>query len=376
MTGGTLRLIADDLTGALDTACEFARPSHPVTVAWAPNNPPAVAGPLAYDTESRGLAEADACRRVAAAAALMGPASGLAFKKIDSALRGHPVAETVAWMQAGGIATAAVIPAFPAQGRKTADGRQWVHEDGRWRLVGPDLAAAFAARGVTACRYGRDGAAEAGGPVAVIVDATTDRAIAGAAADIRATCARPILWCGTGGLAAALGIRSAPLAAEKPEIVIAGSDHEATRRQIAALVRAVGHEPGVMAGAPPGATTGSGVGRPIIIASGPPGEDRAAVAEAHRLVLAGLADRPAPRSILVTGGKTLHTLCEAVGARHLACLGRITPGVAVSAIVGGAWDGCRVISKSGGFGDTGLLARLCAAPPNPGLGLRSPKGDY
>lgn len=362
MTDGALRLIADDLTGALDTACEFARPSDPVTVGWAPHDPPGApgaAGALAYDTESRGIAEAHACRRVAAAAALMGRESGLTFKKIDSVLRGHAVAETVAWMRAGGFATAAVIPAFPAQGRKTAGGRQWVHEDGGWRCVGPDLAAAFVAYGVATCRYGQDAAPGPGEPAAVIVDAATDRAIATAVADIRATCARPVLWCGTGGLAAALGIRSTPLAAEPPEIVIAGSGHPATRRQIAALVRAVGREPAVMAGAPAGGTSGSGGGRPIIIASGPPGEDRVAIADAHRTVLAGLADRPAPRSILVTGGKTLHTLCETVGARHLACLGRVAPGVPVSTIVGGAWDGCRIISKSGGFGDAGLLARLC-----------------
>ena len=50
------------------------------------------------------------------------------YKKIDSALRGHPRDELFAAMEATGARRALVAPAFPAEGRTTVGGRQ--HIDG------------------------------------------------------------------------------------------------------------------------------------------------------------------------------------------------------------------------------------------------------
>ena len=50
------------------------------------------------------------------------------YKKIDSALRGHPRDELLAAMEAIGATRALVAPAFPAEGRTTVGGRQ--HIDG------------------------------------------------------------------------------------------------------------------------------------------------------------------------------------------------------------------------------------------------------
>jgi uncharacterized protein YgbK (DUF1537 family) len=40
--------------------------------------------------------------------------------------------------------------------------------------------------------------------------------------------------------------------------------------------------------------------------------------------------------------------------------GEVVPGVPTSILRGGDWDGQRVVSKSGAFGDAGFLARLFA----------------
>ena len=62
--------------------------------------------------------------------------------------------------------------------------------------------------------------------------------------------------------------------------------------------------------------------------------------------------------MFVTGGATLRALCEALGATGLTVDGEIEPGVPTSILRGGDWDGQRIVSKSGGFGDSGLLVRL------------------
>jgi D-threonate/D-erythronate kinase len=82
---------------------------------------------------------------------------------------------------------------------------------------------------------------------------------------------------------------------------------------------------------------------------------RARIAEAFAMRLRR-AERPG--TLFITGGATLRDLCDALGASHLEVDGEIEPGVPTSVLRGGAWDGQRIVSKSGAFGDTGLLARL------------------
>jgi uncharacterized protein YgbK (DUF1537 family) len=61
---------------------------------------------------------------------------------------------------------------------------------------------------------------------------------------------------------------------------------------------------------------------------------------------------------VVSGGETLHSLCDAVGATGLLVQGRLVPGVPCSVMVGGKWDGVAVVSKSGAFGPPDLLRSL------------------
>ena len=89
-----LRLLADDLTGALDTAAELTALCGPVRVLWdgAAAPPP---GSVALDSGTREAARDAAFARVKALApALVG--AGIAYKKVDSLLRGHVAAELAA----------------------------------------------------------------------------------------------------------------------------------------------------------------------------------------------------------------------------------------------------------------------------------------
>ena len=60
----------------------------------------------------------------------------------------------------------------------------------------------------------------------------------------------------------------------------------------------------------------------------------------------------------MTGGETLRDLCDGLGVTRLEVDGEIEPGVPTSLLRGGDWDGQRLVSKSGAFGDTGFLAGL------------------
>src|SRR3954462_7135815 len=65
-----------------------------------------------------------------------------------------------------------------------------------------------------------------------------------------------------------------------------------------------------------------------------------------------------PGTLLVAGGETLRGLCLALEAERLDLDGHILPGVPRSILRGGRFDGVRVISKSGAFGERTLLRRL------------------
>ena len=65
---------------------------------------------------------------------------------------------------------------------------------------------------------------------------------------------------------------------------------------------------------------------------------------------------------MVAGGETLRGLCIALGAESLVVQGRAVPGVPVSRINGGAWDGVTIVSKSGAFGHATLLRELLRLP--------------
>ena len=121
-----IAIVADDLTGALDTAAPFAARGAETRVAAVLDldrvgTPmPAV---LSVSTASRHIPGNDAANVVTETCARLARLEpGLWFKKIDSTLRGNVAVEVLATMAAAGIDQAVICPAVPAQGRTVKGG--------------------------------------------------------------------------------------------------------------------------------------------------------------------------------------------------------------------------------------------------------------
>jgi uncharacterized protein YgbK (DUF1537 family) len=137
-----LLILADDLTGALDTGIQFVRGGVPARVFPSPEPPgrgPGGEEPpvLVINTGSRHLSPGEA-RRLIEAALHAAPEAEYVYKKTDSTLRGHTGAELEALMAARNTRRLPFVPAYPELGRITRGGVQYlqgvpVHETGMGR---------------------------------------------------------------------------------------------------------------------------------------------------------------------------------------------------------------------------------------------------
>jgi uncharacterized protein YgbK (DUF1537 family) len=357
-----VRLLADDRTGAIDTAVRFVPLAGPLLVQWDLTKAQTSTGrnsegSFAFDMGTRELSDARSMELATSAAALLHGAD-LAYLKCDSLLRGSLAQEIVACLRAQPFDHCIIAPAFPAQRRITRDGRQWAaaHGDDDWQLAGPDLAAQLDAFGfsVAKCRVG-----DRALPGVSLWDAETIEALRQIVTEVRRLPGK-VLWCGSAGLAEAMA-GAEPLRIEtiaSPLLALIGTDHPVTLRQLREVEPwRVVFDPEDAAGIT--AITQLEKGAAVVTVRIPD------VAKRHRAashVGAGftklLAEVPRPRTLFVTGGETLSRVCAALGAEALEVQSEIEPGIPVSVLRGGKWDGMRVISKSGAFGNEGLIRRL------------------
>jgi uncharacterized protein YgbK (DUF1537 family) len=289
-------IVADDLTGAADSAAPFAARGLSTVVALSPD---AVteADVVAIDTDSRA---APAPERVAEAFRAL--RADMLVKKVDSTLRGHVAVEIDAALEATGAA-AVVAPAFPAMRRVIRGGRLVV--DGR------DMA---------------DAAALCGRPVR---DAETDEDLA---TIVREGLGGRVLWVGSAGLTHALAavFAAAPAPAfptGSPVLVVAGSPSPVTRDQVRVV-----EEAGVACGDDAAAALARG-------------QDAVVADPFAGAALAGLAG-----ALILTGGATARAVLTALGAQRLRILGAPAPGLAA-----GLAGEVPVVLKAGGFGSPRTL---------------------
>lgn len=335
---GPLRciLIADDLTGACDSAVHFAAGGLRTLVPLAPDAAPGAAQVLAFSTESRGLAPADAaCRVRQLAGRLRDWHPCVVFKKIDSVLRGNSGFEIAAALDAFACDAAVVNPAFPAMGRTVREGALHSGRDRGFQPV--ELAGWLRAHGARPCRHvaaGSLAAAIEAGARFVSLDAVCEEDLAALAVEILAL-RRPILWAGSAGLASALARHLATGGALRepdwrpgPVLFCIGSDHPVTLEQQRRLAEARG------IAATPIATGGA--------------------LEALRRRMAG--DRPA--ALFVSGGDTASLVCAAIGAQAIGLRREFAPGIPLGILHGGPGDGLPILTKSGGFGAPDDLIRI------------------
>jgi uncharacterized protein YgbK (DUF1537 family) len=328
--------IADDLTGALEVGAKFSGCGLPSAVA-APGSVPPEAPVVVIDTETRHLSGREAEQVVYERATY---AARILYKKTDSTLRGNIAAELRALQRRYGPSRIAYVGAYPALGRTVRGGVLYV--DGV-----PVSDTGFGRDPLNPVLDSRIRTVVDADCECVVFDGESDGDIDRAAQAILGDPQFRIV-AGPAAIAGAIACRLSGAAPEPfwPRIdtclIVNGSRHEVSRRQIevalgsGCISAASGARWRLFVGEP-----GSGSGDPLEIARDT-GRQVAAMREGY----AGL---------MVFGGDTAFGILEALGCPVLRPSGEILPGVPVSTM-----DGHRqvLITKAGGFGDAGIIARL------------------
>ena len=126
---GAIGIVADDLTGANDTALQFFIKGSNTEIIFETDeniqNHPNV-GTFALTTESRNIDAKEAAQKVWEGAKKLKDNLSVEYfyKKIDSTLRGNIAVETLAMLDAIGYDAAVIAPAFIREGRITIGGYQ------------------------------------------------------------------------------------------------------------------------------------------------------------------------------------------------------------------------------------------------------------
>lgn len=362
---GSLAILADDLTGALDSAAPFAAHDDPVRVSWRADVL-RDASRSALDTESRNVAARAATARVRASLGRLCDAD-MGFKKVDSLFRGNTLAELATCASSSSFRSLVIAPAFPEQGRITRGGTQ-IAAGPNGAAVRIDLVDGLARHDVPVQVFGRGRPLPEEG--VLLCDAETGADLADIAVTARGL-RRPLLWCGSAGLARALG-GPLPMRIEdgaEPRLLVVGSTHPVSRLQAARTAECLGRSAATVRDGDGAAaavamiarTLGAGRSAALHFALPPsaPSDVEAVMSAAFR----HLARVPPPAVLIVVGGDTLFRVCRAIHAECLLASGEWAPGVPMARIEGGDWHGVQLISKSGAFGDAETLVGL--------LGLRT-----
>jgi D-threonate/D-erythronate kinase len=356
-----LGLVADDLTGAADSAVGFAEHGWRVELVLR-SAPPrmlnlSIATVLALTTESRALPGTDAAQQTFTAAnQLITAGAERLYIKIDSTVRGSVAAQVDgairAWSTAHDNTIAVVCPAFPDLGRTVVDGVVLI--DGV--PVGDTAAGIDPVTPRTESDLLRiiPGSARGtldtiGSARIVVVDARTTSDLDMLAARL-AWADRSVIMVGSGGLSAALGrlwsvepVSPAtwlPRRAASGVLVAVSSLHPVTRQQVAQLREQPSDQVTIMT-----ATQAVNV----------------SAAEAA----VELADRVAPElttgdylAAVLVGGDGAAAILRRLAADRVVVDSMISTGCPTGTVAGGPADGLRLVTKSGGFGRPDTLTKI------------------
>jgi uncharacterized protein YgbK (DUF1537 family) len=387
-------IVADDLTGALDTAARWTHFGLRTIVMLAAAPLPDTEAVAIHTASRAATAEQAYCRAKEAAQRLR---TRNVYKKVDSTLRGNIGAEVEGLLDGLGLQKALLVPAFPAAGRTVQGGILRVHgvplaktefsRDPQWpaqeshvptivarqtrRTVGY-LPLELVAQGEDAIRRALQESVAA----LVVADAVEMehlQVLAHAAAHMP----QPWLCCGSAGLAEgwlqALGFRRSVAESFRwapqpgPVLVVAGSRHPATARQLRQaqeqrklhLVRLSleEREPSAQwSHAKRMLTEGRQVALTTTFSPHRAGEEAGAAAHLGRAT-AWVCGNVGVLGLILTGGDTADAVCEALGTTAVRVVGEVQPGIPAGTCVGGQGDSLRLVTKAGGFGDDSTLVR-------------------
>ena len=379
-------IVADDLTGACDTAAQFRRAGARTAVLldWGDRPLPAGWDAIAVTTESRrALATVAGARTRAAVARLQVGNPERLYIKVDSTLRGAPGGIIEAAALEFGVPYVLVAPAFPDQRRTVTGG--WVRRDetavvdGMARL-GETAIASIGHVPLRAIRASMTAIAISPGLLMdnvalLLADAERDDdlwtlAEYAASTDVRlvagsAGFARFIapFWCWETQNPDAEDDAWADR--DGPALVVVGTRNPTTRAQLACLRKA--DDVAVITVAPDDADAALPALRraldttPVVVAAlaAPPeaAVTDAALADLARLTVAAVTERGDDLcGVVTTGGATTLAFCTAAGVHLLRVVDEVAPGVPCSVIEDGALAGLPIVTKSGGFGEEETLA--------------------
>lgn len=378
-----LFLIADDFTGAMDTGAQFAGLGAEVVVYTSPaeflRNGNVDTDVVVVNSEAR-HADADNAERIIRE--LLACAGDVpVYLKTDSALRGNLSVTFAAALDVLG-ANVAFVPAWPASGRTTDRGMQYVNglplEKSSFGIdpLNPMRTSSIAAilndtRSIEAQIIERASGIEkfSGGHGVYVFDAVTDVDMADAAERIDSSIGYR-LTAGCAGFAPyaaqylglAAGTRNFEYEHGTPMVVISGSANSTTFAQIdnakamgAKVVHLTAEE--YADGMPEFADIDNGN---VIYAAAVSQTDVTEEMITHiesRIRAAAHAFEKTEYDICVVGGDTCRICLETWGVGSVKCLGTPYKGVSVCACVIGGHERI-LMTKSGGLGDADVLARI------------------
>ncbi len=385
-------IIADDLTGAMDSAAQLACSGYRTAVAFRDSEVPPIPGldAVAVDTDSRSPDPKAARERVRGTVRRLSEAR-IFYKKLDSTLRGPVAAELEVTLGESGRSRAIIAPAFPSNGRTTRDAVQMLHGEPlhETRLAKdpvtpvheahiPSLLAAGGLEDVGTLGVGQ--LKDTGrvrkvveGHRWVVADATEDVHLK----DLVENVPDPseVLWVGSAGLAVALGEvypgpgKTGSPSAQPPVsgvrvLTVVGSTNPTVRQQLAYLDKkaTVATVP-LFSG---GLCKGDGSAVETALQSCRKSLDKRTsvalystvdevwpdaagrIVEALAEVVDALSEEGSFDALVLTGGDTAVHVARSLGARGILLEGEIEPGVPLGTLIGDR--PYRVITKAGGFG--------------------------
>lgn len=406
-------IVADDLTGATDSAVQFARDGWQTSLALAMPS----AGTAKDGAVVAVLSDARALPAVAARMATGLAVTGLRdsgaeniFLKIDSTMRGS-VAQQItgaleSWMTSHTNAVAVVCPSYPAMGRMVVDGHLLVNgQEVQSTAIGIDPVTPVLTSDLrelipeSVCVQLADMSPSENAKVLeavftqgariAVVDASTDGELALLAETIHELGARAIPV-GSAGLAVAMSrvwssglpCDPQPMPQVNRVVVVVSSLNEVSRGQTEQLVAETAVDrirvltPGLDDVLSSAAINNwiarelpAGVHLPeIIVISSPAERPEVAsrigsstselIAESLATIAAAVFDATSVDAAVLVGGEGARSVLTRLGAESLLIRYAIREGTPISLIEGGRAHGITVVTKAGGFGEPNSILHI------------------
>jgi len=406
-------IIADDLTGANDTAIQFVKYGMSALVVTDDLLPDVFANfnVLSFNTDSRETSPKEAYEKVRELIQKLKAAgnNGFLYKKVDSVLRGNPGVELAAVMDEHDIELAIISPSFPANKSVLENG---ILKSGKEGQAAIDAVKIFADNmekkvdgiPLNIIRQGGEKAAEfvlarlSEGVQVFVADAITDDDLS-AVGTLSTVIDKPFLLAGAGALANQIAKNMEREKVEKenllsqdsraPVLVIAGTRQGETSAQISmlcetlsahvilfktslvqkgrseeAIQTAFDEAKRYMEGSPAlcviavESMFNSGIPEGIVAWDQAEKNDGAAISSALGILVKKLTAAFYFPLMITTGGDTSLQICKSLGAIGIQPLAEISPGIPLGKIIGGSSEGRFIITKSGRFGNKDALVGI------------------